>query len=85
MANSKILTDKIGLEQAHKWGIAYEYKYARRHGCNIIEALEDWDLLDEGFCTKYEGYQLSHKQKLLEKIINFISNIFDIRAKKIFR
>ena len=53
-----ILTDEIGRKQAAKYNLEEEYLMARRHGCNIIEALEDWDLIDDEFLKEYDGYEL---------------------------
>lgn len=39
--------DRIALAIAASHGMAYEYKEARRHGLSPIEALDDWDLLDD--------------------------------------
>jgi hypothetical protein len=42
---------------------------ARKHGLNIIEALEDWALLDDEFLKKYDGYSVpppTFKEKLLD-------------------
>ncbi|MCF0187610.1 MAG: hypothetical protein HUJ98_14120 [Bacteroidaceae bacterium] len=38
----KFLTDEIAIAQAAKYNLTNEYWEARRHGCNIIEALEEW-------------------------------------------
>ena len=41
---------------------------ARKQGLNIIEALEDWDLLDDEFLKRYDGYSVppsTFKEKLL--------------------
>lgn len=58
---NKVLTDEIGAKQAAKYNLVNEYYMARQHGCNIIEALEEWDLLDDDFCSKYEGYSVPKK------------------------
>lgn len=63
------LTDEIGAAQAAKYKLTDEYWMARKHGLNIIEALEDWDLLDEEFLKKYDGYSVpppTFKEKLLD-------------------
>lgn len=65
----KYLTDEIGAAQATKYKLTDEYWMARKHGLNIIEALEDWDLLDEEFLKKYDGYSVpppTFKEKLLD-------------------
>lgn len=54
----KILTDEIGIKQAAKYNLKEEYLMARRQGLNIIEALEDWDLIDDEFMKEYDGYEL---------------------------
>ena len=62
------LTDEIGAAQAAKYKLTDEYWMARKHGLNIIEALEDWDPLDEEFLKKYDGYSVpppTFKEKLL--------------------
>ena len=62
------LTDEIGAAQAAKYKLTDEYWMARKHGLNIIEALEDWDLLDEEFLKKYDGYSVpppTFKENLL--------------------
>ena len=63
------LTDEIGLKQAAKCNLEEEYLVARRHGCNIIEALEDWDLIDNEFLKEYDGYELP-KPTFKERIRN---------------
>lgn len=63
------LTDEIGLKQAAKYNLEEEYLVARRHGCNIIEALEDWDLIDDEFLKEYDGYELP-KPTFKERIRN---------------
>lgn len=37
--------DRIGLTIAARYNLAEEYKTARRHRRNPIQALEEWDLL----------------------------------------
>lgn len=43
------LTDEIGLKQAAKYHLEEAYLMARKHGDNIIEALDDWDFIDDEF------------------------------------
>ena len=65
----KYLTDEIGAAQATKYKLTDEYWMARKHGLNFIEALEDWDLLDEEFLKKYDGYSVpppTFREKLLD-------------------
>jgi hypothetical protein len=37
--------DRIAMRIAARYGMTYEYKLARRHRLNPVEALEDWDLI----------------------------------------
>lgn len=39
--------DRIGLTIAARYNLAEEYKTARRHHRNPVQALEEWDLLTE--------------------------------------
>lgn len=39
--------DRIAREIAASHNMLDDYKAARRNGCSPIEALEEWDLLDE--------------------------------------
>lgn len=39
--------DRIAREIAASHNMLADYKAARRNGCTPIEALEEWDLLDE--------------------------------------
>lgn len=39
--------DRIAREIADSHNMLEDYEAARRNGCSPIEALEDWDLLDE--------------------------------------
>ena len=39
--------DRIGLTIASRHNLAEEYKIARRHRRNPIQALQEWDLLTE--------------------------------------
>ena len=39
--------DRIALRIADRYGLVNEYKEARRHRLSPIEALDDWDLLDD--------------------------------------
>lgn len=52
------LTDEIGLKQAAKYHLEEAYLMARKHGYNIIEALDDWDLIDDEFLKEYDGYEV---------------------------
>ena len=47
--------DRIAMRIADRYGLTYDYKVARRHHLNPIEALEDWDLLTP------ENYKLINK------------------------
>ena len=44
--------DRIAMRIASRYGLTYDYKYARRCRLSPIEALEDWDIM------KPEDYQL---------------------------
>ena len=57
------------MKQAAKYNLEEEYLVARRHECNIIEALEDWDLIDNEFLKEYDGYELP-KPTFKERIRN---------------
>ena len=37
--------DRIAMRFAARFNMTYEYKLARRHNLDPIDALEDWDLL----------------------------------------
>lgn len=39
--------DRIGLTIASRYNLAEEYKTARRHRRNPVQALQEWDLLTE--------------------------------------
>ena len=39
--------DRIAREIAASHNMLEDYKAARRNGCSPIEALEEWDMLDE--------------------------------------
>lgn len=39
--------DRIALQIAARRGMTDEYKTARRHGLSPLEALEDWDLVQQ--------------------------------------
>lgn len=39
--------DRIGLTIAARYNLAEEYKTARRHRRNPVQALQEWDLLTE--------------------------------------
>ncbi len=44
--------NRIAREIAARHGMLDDYKAARRNGCSPIEALEEWDLLDEDAIKK---------------------------------
>lgn len=52
--------DRIAMQIADRYGLTHEYKIARRHHLNPIEALEDWDMMkaedyklfEENICTR---------------------------------
>lgn len=50
------LTEEIALKQAVKYNLEEEYKMARKYGYSIIDALEDWDLIDDEFIKRYNLY-----------------------------
>lgn len=50
--NKYFRQDRIAMRIASRYGLAYEYKLARRSHLSPIEALEGWDLL------KPEDYKL---------------------------
>ncbi|MCR5044629.1 MAG: hypothetical protein K6A93_10950 [Bacteroidaceae bacterium] len=37
--------DRIAMRIAARYGMTEDYKMARRHNLNPLEALEDWDLI----------------------------------------
>lgn len=39
--------DRIAMQIAARHGMTQEYKTARRHNMRPLEALEDWDLVNE--------------------------------------
>ena len=39
--------DRIGMKIAARHGMTEDYKMARRHNLNPLEALEDWDLVTD--------------------------------------
>ena len=39
--------DRIALRVAARSGMTHEYKTARRHNMRPLQALEDWDLVEE--------------------------------------
>lgn len=83
MANGKYLSDEIGMEQARKYGLSHEYEFARSRGYDIIEALEDWDLLDDDFRTRYKDYELPREKTFAQGARDFLSRIFTLREKGI--
>lgn len=46
---------RIALEIAASHGLEADYRAARRAGLSPIEALEEWDLLDEKAIKKLNG------------------------------
>ena len=47
MKNKYFIQDRIALRIAARSGMTQEYKDARRHNMRPLEALEDWDLVNE--------------------------------------
>lgn len=47
MKNKYFTQDRIALRIAARSGMTQEYKDARRHNMRPLEALEDWDLVNE--------------------------------------
>lgn len=47
------LTKEITLRQAAKCNLEEEYLMARKHGYSIIDALDDWDFIDDEFLKEY--------------------------------
>ena len=45
--NKYFTQDRIALRIAARSGMTQEYKDARRHNMRPLEALEDWDLVNE--------------------------------------
>ena len=39
--------DRIAMRIAARYGMTEDYKMARRHNLNPLEALEDWDLVTD--------------------------------------
>lgn len=48
--------DRIAREIAASQNMLEDYKAARRDGCSPLEALEEWDLLDEEAIKKLNNY-----------------------------
>ena len=48
--------DRIAREIAASQNMLDDYRAARRAGCTPIEALEEWDLLDEEAIKKLNNY-----------------------------
>ena len=46
--------DRLAMRIADRNGMTHEYKTARRHGLNPVDALEDWDLLEQEDYKKFE-------------------------------
>ena len=42
-----VAQDRLAMQIADKYGLTADYKVARRHNMSPLEALEDWDLIDE--------------------------------------
>ena len=65
--------------QARKYGLEKEYEEARNYGLTIIEALEEWDLIDDNFICKFGHFEDIKKPvrfKHLKKAWHFIESVF---------
>lgn len=73
------LDDNIGLNQARKYGLEKEYEEARNYGLTILEALEEWDLIDDDLISKFghfEDIKKPVRHKYLKKAWQFIESVF---------